>query len=115
MTHIDEAAFQDSVEQWLRRWYVDVTPEPVLDSRRRPDFIAGGPFHTLVVEVENDFEAAFKGVGQVLAYASELRSVGSEEHDVVPVLVLPRGHVEAPEVEYLREHVRVVTVPHPDP
>lgn len=110
MTHVPEKAFIEEVEDFFR----DLFPEAELitgydtrleDSGRYPDIlIEGSRFGNFAVEAENDFETAFKGVGQALLYARET--------GYTPVLVLPEGHTEEPEWTFLKSYVHGFTLPH---
>ena len=56
----------------------------------------------LAIEVENDFESVFEGVGQSLLYAHET--------DAIPVIVVPEGEIEEPEREILNNYVNIIEI-----
>lgn len=112
---MNEDVFQVSVKRWLEEHFIHVDEEPVLhDTERRPDFLVRTPFETYVIEAENDFENLYTGIGQVIGYAAET--------DGIPIVVLPAGEIEQPEMKYIESyfdsrfdyrHLRVITVsPH---
>lgn len=104
--HTPENTFDRAVERFLCDAF-DATDEQLAyqprlsETYRMPDFLVQLPDVTFAVEVENDFEAAFEGVGQAICYA------GHFEHGV-PVVVLPEGHVEQPEYDLLRQQAESV-------
>lgn len=104
VTHEPELSFRDRIVAYLQDHYGEENveenkylPEPY----RFCDIWVEGPLVDYAIEVENDFDAAIKGVGQALIYAAE-------EENAVPIVVVPPGHVEEPEVSSLRRVVRVV-------
>ncbi len=56
----------------------------------------------LAVEVENEFEDVFNGVGQALLYAHET--------DAIPAVVVPEGKIEEPEREILNNYVNIIEI-----
>lgn len=99
MTHESEYTFMDAVEAFLDGYYSKFEREHVLPSQRRPDFVVWTAMGTVAVEVENDFEAAIKGAGQAQMYAAEVEETYYGPCE--PLVIVPSGHVENPEVEYL--------------
>lgn len=71
------------------------------ETRRYADFIVETPFFRLAIEVENNWEAAIKGIGQAQLYAAHY-------NDAIPVVIVPEGHIESPEYEYLRNQVLIL-------
>jgi len=103
MVHEPESEFAKNVKQLLENEYGEDKVEGgvyLLETRRYVDFYVEAPLVDLAIEVENDFEAVFKGVGQSLVY-----SHGTE---VAPVIVVPEGHIDEPELEILGSHVPIV-------
>lgn len=98
MTHLSERAFTDVVEAWFRAEYGDSQVEREVYQPGPYWFVDlvvdTGPVN-LFVEVENDAASIRDGVGQALGYAA------SQPHSV-PLLVVPMGHVEMPDVQRLR-------------
>lgn len=104
MTHESEKSYTDRVEECLIDEYGEdnVEREHYLEeSGRYADFKVDTPVTTLLIEAENDFEAAFKGVGQALLYAAHYE-------DASPVVILPPEHIKEPEAEMLSRHVPIV-------
>lgn len=104
LTHEDERPFHDRVVSYLEDKYGEdnvETDKYLPDPYRFCDIWVDGPLFPYAIEVENDFEAAIEGVGQALIYAAE-------EQNAVPVVVLPPGHVDKPEVDSLRRQVSIV-------
>lgn len=104
MTHEDEITFQDRVYEYLAQNYGSENvetdkylPEPY----RFVDVWIDGPVAPLAIEIENDFEAVMEGVGQALIYAASAENA-------IPVVIVPPGHVEEPEVTALRRRIPVV-------
>lgn len=106
MTDKNERTFEDEVEILLnevygednvfRQYYYD-------ESYRFADFYVRGPLFDMALELENDWEACIKGVGQALLYSGHKKNC-------IPVVVVPEGHVEQPEVDILREYLPIVEV-----
>lgn len=67
------------------------------EAYRYADVWVEGPLVEFAVEIENDFEAVFKGIGQAELYAAH----GSA--NTVPVVVVPPDHTDEPDVTMLRE------------
>lgn len=104
MTHEYESEFAEKVGEYLIESYGEENVEQnkfLSESYRFVDFWVDGPVVTLAIEVENDFDAVIEGVGQALMYAGH-------DDGVVPVVIIPEDHVEHPEVDYLRETVRII-------
>lgn len=97
-----EAEFHNLVATWLSESFEYVEHEPYLDSGRIPDFVAHTPFETYAIEVEDNWEAVYTGVGQAEGYAAEL--------DAEPVVVIPATAVEQPEYSHLSKRVTIVTI-----
>lgn len=109
MPHVPEKGFTETVEAWLHERFGEenVESDAYLEATGRfSDYRVDAGYAVFHVEVENDFEAAFKGLGQSLVYAA---------HDPVsiPMLILPEGHVEEPEWSMICRHVVGVTIPPP--
>lgn len=103
MTHESEKDFKHRVLEELGKIfdYKNVYEDVYLDETERfADAYVEGPFCDFAIEIENDFEAVFKGIGQSILYAKEL--------DAVPVVIVPEGHVENPEADILNGFVRIV-------
>ena len=114
MTHEPEQDFDKSVEEFLE----DVFPravienKPRLNSGRIPDFVVTWttaeilPDVVMTVEVENDFESLTDGIGQSLLYAGHFEWS-------IPVVVVPYGHTEQPEMSYIEKNsgVLILEVP----
>lgn len=104
MTHESETSFDERVEEYLIEKYGEHHVEHnvyLSESGRYADFHVKGPVVELMIEVENDFEACFKGTGQALLYAAHSRNA-------VPVIIAPPGHVKEPEAEMLSRHVPII-------
>lgn len=106
MTHESEKSFSDKVEHILNEQFGEENVEEqyyLEESYRFADFWVDTGFIILAIEVENDFEAAFKGISQAYLYAA---------HDprAVPVVVVPEGHIEEPEVTMLRGLCTIVEI-----
>lgn len=102
--HESEYDYSTRVAAFLEEVYGEENVEYnkyLKESGRFVDFWVEAPVVTLAIEVENDFAAAIKGVGQALLYASH-------ENRAVPVVILPPGHVQEPEVNMLRSHVAII-------
>lgn len=103
MTHENERKFGDRIEEELNTRFgrTNVRREVYLqDTRRYADFLVEGELQDYAIEVENDWEACLKGVGQAILYANHF-------DNCKPVVVVPKGHVEYPEVTKLREDILV--------
>lgn len=104
MTHEYENEFARKVGEYLIEQYGEENVEQnkyFSESRRYVDFWVDAPVVSLAIEVENDFDAVMEGVGQSLVYAGH-------EEGAIPLVIVPEDHVEHPEVDYLRETVRVI-------
>lgn len=95
---VSEEKYHKLVRQWLYESFADVDHEVVLESRRRPDFIAYTPFGGYVIEVENTFDSQdlYDGLGQVMTYGMET--------GLTPVVVFPADEVEEPEFSNLSDY-----------
>lgn len=96
---MNEADFHELVAAWLRESFADVEHEVVLDSGRRPDFIAHTPFDSYIIEVEDSADSLYNAIGQAVVY--------SKETGMTPVIVFPAS--DAPEIEP-PEWLEVVTI-----
>lgn len=115
--HAEEGTFHHAVETVLNHAFpgYDALGHEVRlpKSDRRADFVltigtpAGMSNIVVAVEVENDFEAIFRGVGQAHAYA------GHFDHGI-GVVAIPAGVAEEPELSALRKNnpVLIIEVPH---
>lgn len=104
MPHAPENTLEAAVEQHVQ---AVLSPEDLAyqvhlpDTGREADFVAvqTTPPNTsnlvYAIEVENDWEAVMKGVGQALLYAGHFDRG-------IPVVAFPEGHVEQPEYDDLR-------------
>lgn len=104
MSDRTEKTFHEQVREYLIDEYgnENIEHEKYLEETGRyADFWIDGPLMSLAVEVENDWEAVMKGIGQSILYAAH-------EQSTAPVVVVPKGHVEYPEVQMLREKVTIV-------
>lgn len=104
MTHESEKSFAEKVGDYLKRLYGDDNVEEqkyLSESARYVDYWVSGPFVDMAIEVENDFESVFTGDGQAIMYAGH-------GDNVVPVVVVPEGHVQNPEAEYMSRFVAIV-------
>lgn len=110
MTHESERPYHDCVVAWLKEEYGEdnvETDKYLRETGRYCDVWIDGPLAVLAVEIENDWEAVLKGIGQAHLYAAH------ETAGAVPMVITPPGHVEEPEVTLLRLrgiHVREVDV-----
>jgi hypothetical protein len=103
--HEDEITFSEKVRAELVAHFGkdNITEQKYLpETYRFADFYVEGKFMNYAIEVENDFEAVLKGIGQVLIYANEL--------DAVPVIVIPEGHIEEPEATILNRYVEIIEI-----
>lgn len=114
MSHVPEMQFKQSVVTHFRDRFkqAKINTEPRLHlTGRYPDIIVDFGDFAFVVEVENDFESAYKaGVGQAINYATEYMQI--EGKPTVAVLVVPNGHIEEPEWTIMREMVVCLEVEH---
>lgn len=103
MAHETEKSYADRIEEWLVDTYGrDNVHRDYYLSRtvRYVDFYVNGPLTDFAIEVENDFEAVFKGIGQSLLYAGDIGSA-------TPLIIIPPGHFEEPERTILNNHVTI--------
>jgi hypothetical protein len=104
MSDISESAFNDAVEEWIDDHFptARVEDNPTLsDTDRQPDYWLYLAGMNVAIEVENDWEACVKGVGQALMYAAHLPNT-------VPVVLLPTGYAEQPESEMVASRTPVI-------
>lgn len=92
---MSEAEYHELVAVWLDESFADVEHEVYLDSGRWVDFVARTPFTTYAIEVEDNWEGVYSGIGQAIGYAAELGGEG--------IVVLPADAVEDPEYTYIVE------------
>lgn len=116
--HEPEDDFAVKVEKWLIEQYGEdnvegnkyLSDEHIYnidaESRRYVDFWVNGPMCDFAIEVENDFDAAFNGVGQSVVYAAHT----FDDPNVKRVIILPEDHVEQPEATMMREAVILKTL-----
>lgn len=100
MPHEPEQPFHERVVTFLEGVYGEDNVESgafMEESYRFADVIVDGPVVSLAIEIENDFEAVIDGVGQAILYASI-------DPNAIPVVVVPKDHVDDPEVDYIREY-----------
>lgn len=103
MVHESEKSFHDKVHEYLIDAYGEnnVTSKVYLEeSYRFADFWVHTPIVDLAIEVENDFNAVIRGVGQAFLYAAHSKNA-------VPVVIVPKGHIEQPEVDMLRQRITI--------
>lgn len=110
MPHETEKSFQYRVRKYLEKKY---GKENVLDHEylkespfegetgRFVDYWVNSPIGILAIEVENDFEACFKGTGQAIVYALH-------EREAMPLIIVPPGHVKEPEATMLSTHTPII-------
>lgn len=118
MPHTDEPPITErAAAQFRERYGADNVEQEVYleESGRYCDIVVdarerGGVLEPdyYVVEVENDPDEAIYSVGQTLVYEEE---VDDENVSVEPVIVVPDGHTEDPEMEHLEDDVRFVELP----
>lgn len=104
MTHEPERTFEDHVEHELlgRFGAANVRRQPqLIATDRRPDFAVEGAFCEFLIELENDFESIWTGIGQATLYAAH-------RENTVPVVAVPEGHIEEPEAMLIRARTPVV-------
>lgn len=98
MTHESELDFGEKVVLRLEEMYGEEAIETqytLPDTGRRVDVYVDTPGNVppMAMEVENDFESVFNGIGQAWLYSQQLAAM--------PFVVVPTGHVELPELLYL--------------
>lgn len=104
MTDEPEKEYDERVQVFLEDEYGE---ENVVDNRhlsetyRFADFWVEAPLVNLAIEVENDAKSIIEGFGQAHLYAA---------HDplAVPVIIVPPGHVEQPEIDFLRWYIPII-------
>lgn len=110
MSHVDEEEFVNKIVSDLIEIYGEdeVQQEVVLPAtQRRIDIVVNPSNHPakFAIEVENNFEAVFSGIGQAEIYAAEI--------DATPLIMIPEGHVEYPEIMYLsNSRVEILQYPY---
>lgn len=100
--HESERTYHDRVYEYLVDHYGADNVETnvyLAETYRFVDIWVHGPVVDYAIEVENDFESAFEGVGQAALYASH----EFDNPNVVPVVIVPPDHVAEPEVSMLRD------------
>jgi hypothetical protein len=106
MAHESEADFEIRVQVALEQMYgaENVERQVVLPaSHRRPDFVVEDTLATYYVELESEFDAAIEGVGQSLLYAAH-----EPQGRGVPVVIVPDGHLDEPEEEFIRHRTPAI-------
>lgn len=102
MTHLDEDEFRDRVAAWYRDRDMRVATEVYQPGPYWfADIVVTGDDITRYIEVENDADSIRAGVGQAIGYA------GADPNGV-PMVVVPNGHTESPDVQRLRQGSRVI-------
>lgn len=105
MTHEPERTFHDRVLTLCRAMYGEANVESnayMSETGRFCDIMVETGVVRLAIEVENDWEACVKGVGQALMY--------SARSDTMGVVVTPEGHVEEPEHTILSATVPIIEI-----
>lgn len=106
MSDLSEAAFVEQLWQRFERQFdpVGIEHEKWLDETGcYADFWIEAGDLVLAVEVENDADSVRDGVAQALEYAGN-------HPRAVPVVYVPRGHVEQAQVQALRAWCPIVEV-----
>lgn len=106
MVHVAENTFHGTVGEALRDIYghENVEREKYLtDTGRWVDFWVEGELVNFAIEVENDFEACFKGAGQAIVYAAH-------KPKTIPLIITPAHHVDQPEARMLSQTVPIIEV-----
>lgn len=104
MTHESEHDFTDRVGHYLEGMFGEDNVFGNLylkETGRYADWWVDLDVVILAIEVENDWEAAIKGVGQAILYSKH-----SEK--AIPLVIIPPGHIEEPEATMLREEVHII-------
>lgn len=99
-----EKTYQERVVDYLIEHYGEDNVEDneyLSETSRYADVWVEGPVLTLAIEIENDFEAVFKGVGQTIVYAAH-------SDEAVPVIIIPPGHTEEPEASMIRSRIPLI-------
>lgn len=102
--HETERTFHATVVAWAMDQYGE---EEVFSkayqgiTRRYPDILINGPITDYAIEVENDADAAIKGIGQASLYAA------TAGHRYVPIVIVPDGHIAEPEFSHINQHTPV--------
>jgi len=109
MSHIYETEYgQRLLDYWLSEGYAVRSNVYYSDTGRFADAIVVTDMAVFAIEVENDFEAALKGVSQAALYASSARREYEDDpRPVSPLVVLPAGHADRPEAERIREETGI--------
>lgn len=107
MPHQPETEFHKRVKSYLHEKYGEnnvVSQAYLEDTGRWADFRVESPLGVIYIEVENDFEAVFKGIGQAELYASH-------ESNARGIVIFPEEHIEEPEYSYLSQSTKVKLFP----
>jgi len=102
---LPEDEYADLIHEMLNAEYGEENVERnvyIEEVHRFADFVVRAWPVDLAIEVENDFEAVFKGVSQALVYASQ-------SEDMAPVIIRPPLEDESDnlENEILSSHVTI--------
>lgn len=103
MAHESERTFHEKVLEYLEGVYGEENVETnkyLSEARRYCDVWVETQLGILAIEIENDFEACFKGVGQAIVYAAH-------HEEAMPMIIVPEDHVEEPERSMLARHVPI--------
>lgn len=106
MVHEPESEYTENVAEWLEDTFGEENVEAnryLEATGRYADYWVDLGAVSIAVEVENDWEAAIKGVGQASLYAAHAENVW-------PLVVLPTGHVDEPESTYLSTSTPVAVI-----
>lgn len=107
MTHIYEDEFHRRAAKWLAEEYgaENVAHEVYLpDAWRYIDFVVQTPLGTFAIEAERSAENMIEGAGQSIMYAGS-------QNGYMPLVLVPHGHTEEPEVQWVRQRVPVCEAP----
>lgn len=102
---LPEDEYADLVQEMLNAEYGEENVERnvyISETRRYADFVVRAWPVDLAIEVENDFDAVFKGVSQALVYADQA-------DDMAPVIIRPPLEDESNALEnhILSSHVTI--------
>lgn len=102
MTHLAEDEFRDIVAEWYRARDMHVATEVYQPGPYWfVDLIVTEDDITRYIEVENDKESVRSGTAQALGYAAG-------DPNGIPMVVVPKGHTETPDVDLLRDGSRAI-------
>lgn len=107
MTHIYEDEFHRRAEKWLIEEYgaENVEHEVYLPNAwRYIDFVVQTPLATFAIEAERTADKVIEGAGQSILYAGA-------KNGYTPLILVPDGHTEEPEVSWIRKRVPVCEAP----